>query len=438
MNRIISDSPAHSTGTDALWEKPTLELDFVSTEQITLEWIQSLSPELKDAALFRFCKTVEAKPTMVESFTLNQVFYRTISGGTFTESAENVAARTGCDRKTVLKGLHIAVEQNILEKNERPGTSTEYSFKPVEEWQPEPPVRNKDIRNNKIIELPSSQECTEAQSDEESGVVQITDDHIMDTNTVVVNELLELSTEEVSVPESDTPKSSHWKYVGQGLPRVYMPPELDQETGKKIESIHSATKEPRQFIIKHAVELLYDSLNRIPSVAVEKPIVMTQAAAAVTINPVVIPVAPTHPSSDAPTDEELTDAIRELRRLKIEDNATVRAMIKRLWCNFQGAYESIKLRIERREPFVNITGAFVNALKNGDKPACAVVVEQVLVPTHGVDEPSAEEMALIDDALANGRAKEKYCGSLGWLVIENNGHTAPWRQFLTLLLQGHR
>ena len=47
-------------------------------------------------------------------------------------------------------------------------------------------------------------------------------------------------------------------------------------------------------------------------------------------------------------------------------------------------------------------------------------------------------MALIDDAIATGRAKDKYYGSLGWLVIENNGHTAPWQQFLTLLLQGHR
>ncbi len=78
----------------------------------------------------------------------------------------------------------------------------------------------------------------------------------------------------------------------------------------------------------------------------------------------------------------------------------------------------------------------VNALKNGDKPEVAVVVEQV--PTHGVDEPSAEEMALIDEALANGRAKDKYYGSLGWLVIENNGHTAPWQQFLTLLREGQR
>ena len=119
MNAIISDSPAHSTGTDSLWEKPTFEQD-VSSQQITDEWIQNLPPELKDAALYRFCKMIEAKPTMVESFTLNQVLYRTISGGTFTESAENVASRTGCDRKTILKGLNQAVEQNILEEERSP------------------------------------------------------------------------------------------------------------------------------------------------------------------------------------------------------------------------------------------------------------------------------------------------------------------------------
>ena len=435
MNAIISDSPAHSTGTDALLGKPTFEQDLKCAQQITLEWIQSLPPELKDAALLRLCKVVEAKPTLVESFALNQVLYRTISGGMFTESAESTAKRTRSDRKTILKGLHIAVEQNILEENKRPGTSNEYSFKPVEEWLPQPVVLNRDtqkIGGDNLVQFP-----TEIKEDTvETEPVHNTDDLEMDPNTVVVNELLELSTTEVSVQSEDTPSRSPWKYVGQGLPRVYIPPELDQETGKKIESIHEATKEPRQFIIKHAVELLYDSLNRIPSVAVEKPIVMTQEKA-VTINPVVIPVAPTHLSSDVPTDEALADATSELRRLRIEDNATVRSMVKKLWCNFQGAYESIKQRVERNEPFVNITGAFVNALKNGDKPEVAVVVEQVM-PTQGMDEPSAEEMALIDEAIATGRAKDKYYGSLGWLVIENNGHTAPWQQFLTLLLEGHR
>ncbi|MDF5714824.1 MAG: hypothetical protein PUP93_13300 [Rhizonema sp. NSF051] len=157
MSSIISDSPEHSTGPDSLWEKPASESDF-STQHVSLEWIQSLSPELKDAALYRFCKTAESKPTLVESFTLTQVIYRTISGGSFTESADNVAARTGCDRKTILKGLSIAKEQNIIEESKRPGTSSEYWFKPCVEWLPAPVVRIKDIRTKKVIEFPLIQD----------------------------------------------------------------------------------------------------------------------------------------------------------------------------------------------------------------------------------------------------------------------------------------
>ncbi|MDR9900520.1 hypothetical protein G7B40_039145 [Aetokthonos hydrillicola Thurmond2011] len=138
--QTIQNPSVPTTEADSLWEKREFKTDFTSTQQVTLSWIQTLPPELKDAALYRLCKAVEAKPTLVESFTLNQVLYRTISGNSFTESAESVASRTGCDRKTILKGLNQAVEQNILEKNERPGTSTEYSFKPVEEWLPEPVV----------------------------------------------------------------------------------------------------------------------------------------------------------------------------------------------------------------------------------------------------------------------------------------------------------
>ncbi|MBO3464282.1 hypothetical protein G4P69_37720, partial [Aetokthonos hydrillicola CCALA 1050] len=206
MIPIISDSPAHSAGINALWEKP---LD-VSTQQISLEWIQTLPPELKDAALYRLCKTVEAKPTLVESFTLNQVLYRTISGNSFTESAENVAARTGCDRKTILKGLNQAVEQNILEKNERPGTSTEYSFKPVEEWLPEPVVRKTDIRTKKVVEFPKVQNTEELQLSSNEEVVHETDYHQTDTPTI-------------------------WRSNPDGRRFCQIPPIHDQEIGVEIQ-----------------------------------------------------------------------------------------------------------------------------------------------------------------------------------------------------------
>ncbi|MBD2774333.1 hypothetical protein [Iningainema tapete] len=262
MTQIISDSPASCIGVDSQWEELTssqTELDFVHTQQVSLEWIQSLPPELKDVALFKFCKIVEAKPTLAESFTLNQVLYRTISGGTFTESAESTAKRTGHDRKTILKGLNQAVEQNILEENKRPGNSNEYRFKPVEEWLSEPVVPNRDTRNQKIEGFPLLQEFTEKNVlDEAQFPVHHEDDQIVDSN-------LEQTTIEVSTPVEDTPKSSHWKYVGQGIPRVYVPPELDADTGMKIEAIHSATKQPRQFIIKNAIDLLYNKLWEIPS-----------------------------------------------------------------------------------------------------------------------------------------------------------------------------
>ena len=254
MTPIISDSPAHSTGTDALWGKPTFELD-CSAQQVSLEWIQSLPPELKDAALLRFCKTVEAKPTMVESFTLNQVLYRTISGNTFTESAESVAARTGCDRKTVLKGLNQAVEQNILQENKRPGTSNEYSFTPVEEWLPEPVVHNKDIRKNQVIEFPLLQYITEPQETEEDEVVPIADDPETDLNTVVViNKLLEEEQQlEVSVQNEDT--TSIWRRLPSGNRYAQVPPIYDQDTGVEIQRQMDSEGLTAQSVVSRAVRL---------------------------------------------------------------------------------------------------------------------------------------------------------------------------------------
>ncbi|MDF5725081.1 MAG: hypothetical protein PUP91_32445 [Rhizonema sp. PD37] len=240
MTPIISDSPASCTGTNTLWENPTFELDKAKNQQITLEWIQSLSPELKDTVLYRLCRAVESKPTLVEAFAINQVLYRTISGGTFTESADHVAKRTGCDRKTILKGLSIAVGQNILGKSDRPGTSTEYFFKPVEEWKPEP-VRIADIHTKKVIEFPLTQNTDEGENNETSldgddsdRVVHETDDPETDPNNViVVNKILNKQQLEVSIPISDTP--SIWRNLPDGNRYAQIPPIYDQETGVEIQ-----------------------------------------------------------------------------------------------------------------------------------------------------------------------------------------------------------
>ncbi|MDF5722021.1 MAG: hypothetical protein PUP91_16360 [Rhizonema sp. PD37] len=231
---------------------PQTEFDDDSPRGVTLEWIQSLPPELKDAALYRLCKAIECKPTLVESFTLTQVIYRTISGGTFTESADNVAQRTGCDRKTILKGLSIAKEQNILEENKRPGTSSEYWFKPVEEWLSAPVVRIKDIRTKKIIEFPKIQDTEEVETEQQLAsevcgtedsiprasrndeVVREMDDHQTETNSVVViNKLIKEQQQQVVVPITDTP--SIWRSLPSGNRYAQIPPIYDQDTGVEIQ-----------------------------------------------------------------------------------------------------------------------------------------------------------------------------------------------------------
>ncbi len=266
MTPIISNSPEHSAGTDALWEKPTFELDKAGTQRISLEWIQSLPPELKDTALYRLCKTAEAKPTLVESFTLHQVLYRTISGGTFTESAENVAARTGCDRKTVLKGLSIAVGQNILGKSDRPGTSTEYFFKPVEEWLPEPVVRITDIRTKKIVEFPKIQDTESVENEQQltsnDGVVRNKDDHETDANNVVVNKLINKQQHEVSVPITDTP--SIWRSLPDGNRYAQIPPIYDQDTGVEIQRQMEQEGLTAQSVVKRAI-----AISKVPLLVLE-------------------------------------------------------------------------------------------------------------------------------------------------------------------------
>ena len=105
---------------------------------------------------------------------------------------------------------------NIIEENKRPGTSSEYWFKPVEEWLPAPVVRIKDIRTKKIIEFPKIQDIEEVESEQQLAsndevvlipdyletkqqldsndeVVRSKDDHETDSNNnlVVVNKLIQ-------------------------------------------------------------------------------------------------------------------------------------------------------------------------------------------------------------------------------------------------------
>ncbi|MDF5713721.1 MAG: hypothetical protein PUP93_07475 [Rhizonema sp. NSF051] len=198
-------------------------------QDLSLEWIDSLSLELLKTVVCRFCKIVESKPTLCESFALNQVLYRMISGNTFTESASRVAQRTGCNRKTILKGLDQAVEQNILELNLRSGTSNEYSFKPVEDWLPEPVVHKKDTP--KVIPLTSTEN---PETPVETEPVQNSDDPKKDPNSVVVNKLINKQQQlEVSIPITDNP--SIWRSLPDGNRYAQIPPIHDQDTGVEIQ-----------------------------------------------------------------------------------------------------------------------------------------------------------------------------------------------------------
>jgi len=255
MTQIISNSTASCAGTDDLWENPTFEQDF-SAQQVSFEWIQSLPAEQKDAALYRLFRTIEARPTLVELFAINQVVYRTVSGNTFTESAESVAERTGCDRKTVLKGLSIAVEQNILEKNERPGTSTEYSFKPVEEWLAEPVVRIKDIRTRKVLQFPTThntEEETKQQLTSNLKAVHITDCPETDSNMLFVINNLKEQQQEVNVPAADTP--TIWRRNPDATRYCQVPPIHDQEIGVEIQRQMDSEGLTAQKVVGRAVRL---------------------------------------------------------------------------------------------------------------------------------------------------------------------------------------
>ncbi len=237
---------------------PQSGLDAVdSYSGITYEWIQSLLPEQKDAALYRLFRTIEARPTLVELFALNQVIYRTVSGNTFTESADSAAKRTGHDRKTILKGLDQAVEQNILEKSDRPGTSTEYSFKPVEEWLAEPVVRIKDIRTRKVIQFPSLHH-TESVEDEQQlnsneKVVLNTDCPETDSNMLFVINNLKEQQQEVNVPAADTP--TIWRRNPDATRYCQIPPIYDQEIGVEIQRQMDSEGLTAQKVVGRAVRL---------------------------------------------------------------------------------------------------------------------------------------------------------------------------------------
>ncbi|MBR8841060.1 MAG: hypothetical protein DSM106950_45705 [Stigonema ocellatum SAG 48.90 = DSM 106950] len=66
-----------------------MENDQDDSSGVTMEWIESLSPELKDAALLRFFETFASNPTLEESFAVTQEIYDMISKNLQTESLKS-------------------------------------------------------------------------------------------------------------------------------------------------------------------------------------------------------------------------------------------------------------------------------------------------------------------------------------------------------------
>ncbi|MBO3463464.1 hypothetical protein G7B40_039330 [Aetokthonos hydrillicola Thurmond2011] len=410
---------------------------------ITIEWIQSLPPELKDAALYRLCKVVEAKPTLVESFTLNQVLYRTISGNTFTESADNVAARTGCDRKTILKGLNQAVEQNILEKNERPGTSTEYSFKPVEEWLPEPVVRKTDIRTKKVVEFPGIQGTEEVGNEPQLASIQ----------GVVHN---------TDYPETDTP--SIWRSNPDGSRYAQVPPIYDQEIGVEIQRQMDEEGLTAQSVVGRAIAfskvplMLLEMLANIGRKLAEGFSHVEFGSPKSIENKVSTPVtAPTTPITrtfDTSVEleeieiDELSDVMTQIKlQLRIPIETGFKDSIKRnwkgdthfnnalAWCVDTAEWLESQNKLERERLF----GMLINAMKNDKKPNNRPSPEKLenasaYAPKQPGQQPTQQQLQKLCEAKEKGLIRDLFdsAGDGVLKVIDRLGFAMPWYEWLGL------
>ena len=410
---------------------------------ITREWIQSLPAELKDEALYRLCKTIEAKPTLVESFALNQVLYRTISGGTFTESADNVAQRTGCDRKTILKGLALAVSQNILEKNDRPGTSTEYFFKPESEWKPEPErvVRNKDIRTEKVVEFPTTQNIESVETEQQ----------------LTSNEEVVLNTD---YPETDTP--TIWRRTEDATRYCQIPPIHDQATGVEIQRQMDEEGLTAQKVVSRAVAfskvplMLLEALGAIGSKLVEgftfvelelpKNPVHVQNTVVTTPS---IPVIKTFDTSADLEDidiDELGDVMTQIKlQLRIPIGVGMKDSIKRnwkgcthfnnalAWCVDTAEWLERENKLEKERLF----GMLINAMKSDKKPKAATASPEKLQNASAysnkqpVQEPDSQQLQKLIEAKEKGLIQNLFdsAGDGVLKVIDRLGFAMPWYEW---------
>ncbi|MFL9455964.1 MULTISPECIES: hypothetical protein [Nostocales] len=232
--------------------------------QIQQTELQSFSQDLLKSwdtdslanALERVIRIIESGVPPAALAMALQIWYRTLSGNTFTESLQSVCDRSHFSRNYALKGLKLLQSLNVVNCQKRKGQTDEYTFAPAGEWQQYvPPIPDKNDRTNKIVEFPVTQikESVEVKPTEP---IPIEDDPVEDTNSsCYLNKSLTTTTVNNLTEDAS---SKRWKYVGQGLPRVFLPGELDERTGQMIEKLHEKTQRPVPWIIRDGVALAFE------------------------------------------------------------------------------------------------------------------------------------------------------------------------------------
>ena len=115
----------------------------------------------------------------------------------------------------------------------------------------------------------------------------------------------------------------------------------------------------------------------------------------------------------------------DLRRLGIQINETVRAVMKKFKANVLDAIAHIQQRYNNRERFQNITGAFVKACHDAAKPRPSTLVE--------VNPPTESQMCQLEQAKASGKLRYFYLAPIGnnerAYIVDTGFETVPWWKF---------
>lgn len=114
-----------------------------------------------------------------------------------------------------------------------------------------------------------------------------------------------------------------------------------------------------------------------------------------------------------------------LRRLGVEINETVRAVMKKFKANVSDAIAHIQQRYNNRERFHNITGAFVKACQEGSRRQLSTLIQ--------VNPPTAEQMCQLQQAKASRTLRDFYLAPPGnneqSFVVDTGFETVPWWKF---------